>query len=62
MTFYFSVDKPFDGCMREVIVHVSLDQDIDVIKVDVDWNSLPPLYYNGYEVIVDFAIANFTNN
>lgn len=45
-----------------MIVHVSLDQDIDVIKVDVDWNSLPPLVYTGYEVIVDFAIGNFTNN
>lgn len=63
MTFYFNTfQTPADGNDRQVIVHVSLDRDLDVIKVDVDWNSLPPIIYQGYEVIVDFAIDNFQNN
>lgn len=33
-----------------------------MLQVDVDWNSLPPVMYNGYEAIVDFSIHNFTNN
>lgn len=45
------------------IVHVMLDHDFQVVKVDVDLNSLPDIYLNGYEVVSVFqAVDDFDNN
>ena len=62
MTFYFSTPEKIHGSYHKVIVHVSIDRDLHVLKVDVDWDSLPASFYNGHEAIVDFSIHNFTNN
>jgi hypothetical protein len=32
-----------------------------VLRVDVDLNSLPPVWYNGTEVLVDFTVEGFDN-
>ena len=62
MDFYFlNADAPQDD-QEEVIVHISIDPDFDVMKVTVDMNSLPGIEYAGHEVIVDFKILNFDNN
>jgi hypothetical protein len=43
-------------------VHVSIDSDTQVLKFDVDLESLPPCIYDGYEVIANFQVENFDNN
>jgi len=35
----------------KVIVHVSIDSNRQSIKFDVDFDSLPEILYDGYEVI-----------
>lgn len=44
-------------------VLISIDNDLPMIKIDVEMDQLP-LHYknNGYEVIVDFQLKNFENN
>lgn len=32
-----------------------------MLRVDVDLNSLPPVWYNGTEVLVDFTVEGFDN-
>jgi hypothetical protein len=43
-------------------VDVSLDQDLQVVKFDVDLDSLPTVRLNGYEVVPTFTALNFDNN
>ena len=44
------------------MMHVSIDADYPVIRVDVDLGSIPGADQNGYEVIVNFEVENFDNN
>lgn len=63
MTFYFEkIDKRTKEMGMKAIVHVTVDQDLDVIKFDVDLNSLPKQYLNGYEFVATFDAKNFDNN
>lgn len=44
------------------LVHVSIDKELPLIKIDVDLDSLPlEQAYNGYEVVPNFHVANFDN-
>ena len=43
-------------------VDVTLDQDLKVAKFDVDLDSLPTVYLNGFEVVPTFTALNFDNN
>lgn len=48
-----------------MIIHVSIDNDLQVLKVVVDIDSLPDVKLeriDGYEVIVDFTLEKFDNN
>lgn len=38
----------------KAIVYVTIDHDLSVLKFEVDLNSLPEIYLNGYEVVVNF--------
>lgn len=46
------------------IVHVSIDPDLDVIRFDLDLDSLPinETPYDGYNVIAQFRVKDFDNN
>lgn len=45
------------------VVHVSIDKDLPLIKIDVDLDSLPlQESYNGYEVVANFHVNNFENS
>ena len=48
--------------INKAIVHVSIDKDFPVLRVDVDLDSIPGAEQTGYEVIVDFTVHNFDNN
>ena len=44
------------------VVHVSIDKDLPLIKIDVDLDSLPfQEVLNGYEVVPNFHVKNFDN-
>ena len=68
MSFYFRDQNHGNDHLSEkyatenVIVHVSIDADLKVLRFDVDMDSLPPIRLDGYEVIVDFTLENFDNN
>jgi lysosomal alpha-mannosidase len=64
MDFYFGKQDPdFEGkIMEKVIVHVSIDPELDVLKFEVDLGSLPNAAYDGHEVVVNFHVDNFFNN
>jgi hypothetical protein len=65
MTFFFNDANSYKDHLNSkenVIVHVSIDPDLQVLRFDVDLDSLPPVRLDGYEVIVDFTIENFNNN
>jgi len=66
MTFHFQKlnvsGNPWDQNLEYVLVHVSLDPELAVIRFDVDMGSLPPLSMGGVEVFTNFRIANFDNN
>jgi hypothetical protein len=63
MIFYFEkFDKKSQSIGMKAIVHVTVDQDLDVIKFDVDLNSLPKLYTDGYEFVATFDAKDFNNN
>lgn len=47
---------------QQAAVHVSLNNDLNVIQFDVDLDSLPGANSEGHEVVVNFKINNFTNN
>lgn len=46
----------------EAIVHITIDLDLSVLKFDVDMNSVPTPYLDGYEVVAMFHAHNFDNN
>ena len=63
MDFYFAVDNQKTQQEFEMArVHVSIDSDTQVLKFDVDLESLPPCIYDGYEVIANFHVESFDNN
>ena len=63
MTFYFEkVDKKTKEMGMKAIVHIIVDQDLDVIKFDLDLNSLPTMYTKGYEFVATFDALDFNNN
>jgi hypothetical protein len=63
MDFYFAADNEKTQQQFEMArVHVSIDSDTQVLKFDVDLESLPPCIYDGYEVIANFQVENFDNN
>ena len=63
MVLYFSKDNKKTGEKEmQAIVHVTLDQDLDVVKFDVDLDSIPTVYLDGYEVVAHFNAHNFDNN
>ena len=57
MSFYFFNDKDQD----KVVVHVSIDENLQALKVAVDLDGLPLAEYGGIEFIVDFRIEGFDN-
>lgn len=63
MTFYFEkMDRKTKQMAMKVIVHVTVDQDFDVVKFDVDLGSLPTVYLDGYEFVAVFEALDFDNN
>ena len=44
---------------QKVLVHVTLDHDLHVAKFDVDLDSLPNIYLDGYEVVTQFTASDF---
>lgn len=63
MSFYFLNNT--SGVVtdeREVTVHVSFDQDLNLPKFIVDMNSLPVIDLDGYEIVSEFSVRNFSNN
>ena len=63
MTFYFEkIDKKTKEMGMKAIIHIIVDQDLDVIKFDLDLNSLPKMYTKGYEFVATFGALNFNNN
>ena len=48
---------------QKSIVHVSIDPDLDVLRFDLDLDSLPIKEnpYDGYEVIAQFHVNDFVN-
>jgi hypothetical protein len=63
MDFFFAADNEATQQEYEMArVHVSIDRDLQVLKFDVDLESLPPVIYDGYEVIANFHVENFDNN
>ena len=45
----------------KAIVHIIVDHDLSVLKFDVDLDSLPEIFLNGYEVVVNFQAHDFNN-
>ena len=44
------------------IVHVTIDEVLNTFKFEVDLDSLPPIIYNGWEVVAQFQVEEFFNN
>jgi len=63
MDFQFhSINKMTGEEFQKIIVHVSLDADLEgIIKFEVDLGSLPPIYYDGFEVVANFH-SSMDNN
>jgi hypothetical protein len=49
---FYSLDNTTKS--QEAMIHISIDQDYPVLRVDVDLGSIPGADGNGYEVIVNF--------
>jgi hypothetical protein len=63
MTFYFEkLDRKTKQMAMKAIVHVTVDQDLDVIRFDLDLNSLPTLLLDGYEFVATFDAKDFNNH
>ena len=61
-TLYFGdTNKKTGAVEKEAIVHVTLDQDLQVVKFDVDLNSLPNVFLDGYEVVTYFTAHGVDN-
>lgn len=61
MTFYFGKIQN-TSVSEQAIVHVSLDDETNTVRVVVDLNSLPYSEFYGYEVVSKFMIHGFENN
>ena len=64
MLFKHQETNKYTGAVeKEALVHVTFDADLSgVLQVDVDLDSLPNVYLDGYEVIVQFQAHDFDNN
>lgn len=62
MDFHFQAVDEAGETFQKMIVHLTIDPETLTMKFDVDLGSLPPVYYNGYEVSANFHIDNFDNN
>jgi hypothetical protein len=61
MVFHMSrIDTSTGVHSHKVIVHVSVDQQLQAVKFDVDLGSLPQTD-KGYEVTANFEVENFIN-
>jgi len=47
---------------RKAVIHISIDQDLPVVRVDVDLGSLPEVDIDGYEVVAEFKAEGIDNN
>lgn len=47
---------------QEAMIHISIDKDYPVLRVDVDLGSIPGADGKGYEVIVNFQVEGLDNN
>jgi len=59
---HFGVEENPGELYKEALVHVTIPNELDVIKFEVDLLSLPGANYEGHEVVVNFKLDNFTNN
>lgn len=63
MDFYFEKENNRTKKIEmRAIVHVSIDEEKQSIKFDVDLDSLPISDWDGYEVIAKWNVHNFDNN
>ena len=51
-----------DGVAEKASLLVSIDSELNTIKVVVDMDSLPQIDWRGFEVVVDFSLKGFENN
>jgi hypothetical protein len=58
MSFTFSTNKT----AHKAYVHVSLDDDLESIRFNVDLDSLPGMNKDGHELVVKFKLEYFDNN
>jgi hypothetical protein len=62
-TLYFErANRKTGEAEMEAIVHITIDLDLNILKFDVDLNSIPTPYLDGYEVVAMFHAHNFDNN
>jgi hypothetical protein len=62
MTFYFEKELDAENTFERAYVRVTIDEDTQMVKFDVDLDSLPGSKLDGFEVITDFTVENFNNN
>lgn len=58
MTLYFQKEDSEEDLkaeeQRNVMVQVQIDPELSVLRFDVNLDSLPPLFMDGYELVVKF--------
>jgi hypothetical protein len=54
--FYELEDEKEALKINRAMMHVSIDKDYPVLRVDVDLGSIPGVNGTGYEVIVNFQV------
>jgi hypothetical protein len=63
MVFYFENTKKRTGeVCQKALVHVTLDQDYQVSKFDVELDSIPGENLDGFEIAPTFDAVNFDND
>ena len=63
MDFYFQkLNENTQELEMRAIVHVTIDEVLNTFKFVVDMDSLPPIIYNGWEVVAQFQVEDFHNN
>lgn len=63
MIFYFEKqDMRTQEVSEKATVHVTIDPDFKVAKFDVELDSIPGEFLDGYEVTATFDAVNFDNN
>jgi hypothetical protein len=60
--FFGSTDEDTGSIEQQIILHVTLDPELSVIKFDVDLHSLPEVYLNGYEVVAIWSSPDIKND